>query len=134
MDADDTGGQFSAMEVTVRKGLEPPPHEHEREDESYYILEGTWTVRVGDQTLMATPGSLVFLPRGIQHSFTVDVDGARALVLCTPGGLERAFKAMSEPAGALVLPPPPQGPPPIDRMLEILGRENIHFAAPPQTR
>lgn len=41
--------------------------------------------------------SLVFLPRGVAHSFSIDGDAARALVILTPGGLEDAFRELSEP-------------------------------------
>jgi hypothetical protein len=73
----------------------------------------------------------VFLPRGIQHSFSIDAGGARALMLLTPAGLEDAFRAMSEPAGQTAgLPPAPAGPPPIPRMLEVFGAHGITFAPP----
>src|SRR5688500_8912807 len=41
-DAADTGGGCSLMEVTAWPGGEPPPHIHTREDEAFYVLDGTW--------------------------------------------------------------------------------------------
>ena len=112
-----------------RKGLEPPPHTHSREDETYYILDGRWSFDVGGEPFAAEPGTLIFLPRGVAHSFSIDGDAARALVILTPGGLEDAFRELSEPtAQAHGLPPRPDGPPPIARMDEVLGARGILFA------
>jgi quercetin dioxygenase-like cupin family protein len=131
-DSRDTDGRFALIEATVRKGLEPPPHTHSVEDETYIVLEGDWTFDCGGHTMHAGPGACVFLPRGVQHSFSIGADGARALILLTPGGLEEAFRTMSQPAGQTSgLPPVPEGPPPIARMLDVFGARGITFAPPP---
>lgn len=123
-----TNGSMAIMEVTVRKGLEPPPHTHSREDETYYVLDGRWSFDVGGEPFAAEPGALVFLPRGVAHSFSIDGDAARALVILTPGGLEDAFRELSEPTTqARGLPPRPDGPPPVARMGEVLGARGILF-------
>jgi len=127
-DSGQTNGSLSIIEVTVRKGLEPPPHTHSREDEIYYVLDGRWSFYAGGEPFAAEPGSLVYLPRGVAHSFSIDGDAARALVILTPGGLEDAFRELSEPtAQAHGLPPHPEGPPPIARMAEVLGARGILF-------
>ena len=102
----DTQGRFALIESVARKGNVPPPHIHHREDETFYVLEGEITVSVGDRTIEATPGMMVFLPRGIAHTFVVDSEQARVLVLVTPAGLEGWFKEFSVPAPAIALPPP----------------------------
>lgn len=127
----DTDGQFSLIDAVIRQGLEPPPHTHQHEDESYVILEGNITFSVGDQTFMAGPGDMVFLPRGIQHGFRLDTPQARALILINPAGLEAAFREMGEPAQAFALPPVPAGPPDIPRMLAVFGQRGVRFAPPP---
>jgi quercetin dioxygenase-like cupin family protein len=129
-DSGETDGGLAIIEVTVRKGLEPPPHTHSREDEIYYVLDGRWSFDAGGEHFAAEPGSLIFLPRGVAHSFSIDGDGARALVILTPGGLEEAFKELSEPtAQAHGLPPHPDGPPPFARMGEVLGARGILFGS-----
>lgn len=129
--SEQTNGTLAVIEVTVRKGLEPPPHTHAHEDETYYILDGRWSFEAGGQSFAAGPGALVFLPRGVQHSFSLHDDAARALMLLTPAGLEDAFRDMSEPtAQAHGLPPRPDGPPPIARMAEVFGARGITFAPP----
>jgi quercetin dioxygenase-like cupin family protein len=115
----ETAGQVSAVEAVIRKGMEPPPHTHTREDEAFFILDGTWTFRVGEGTVEATPGTWVWLPRGVTHTFAVDADGARALIFSFPGGhLEAMFRPFSEPAAELALPPVPADLP-LAAMMEL---------------
>ena len=105
----DTGGAFFLAEMSVPPGGGPPPHIHHREDESFHLLEGTLAVQVGGDTLTASPGDFVYLPRGIAHSFknTGDVN-AKALVLITPAGLENFFAEVFDPAvDRSAAPPPP---------------------------
>src|SRR5947209_19450059 len=68
----ETQGQFALMECSARKGNVPPPHIHHREDEVFYVLEGEMTFSVGDRTIKATPGTMVFLPRDVVHSFVIE--------------------------------------------------------------
>ena len=130
-DGESTDGSFALLEVTVRRGFEPPPHTHSREDETYYIQHGTFTFTVGGESIHAEPGTCVFLPRGVQHSFSVETDAARALILLTPAGLEQAFVEMSEPTDQTSgLPPMPDGPPPPARMGAAFGARGVSFAPP----
>lgn len=129
--SEESNGQFALIEATIRQGLEPPPHTHEREDELFYILEGTIRFVVGDAIVTATPGMAVFLPRGVPHGFQLQTSEARAMILCTPAGVERYFQEFSEPAGALSLPPPPTTPPDIPRLIAAGERYGIAFLPPP---
>src|SRR5215469_8357115 len=70
--AEDTQGQFALIEAVARRGDVPPPHIHHREDETFYVLEGEMTFSVGGQTIKATPGTIVSLPRDVAHSFVID--------------------------------------------------------------
>ena len=42
-------------------------HYHERCTEFYYILEGTGTMQVGDETVEVRPGSAILIPPGCPH-------------------------------------------------------------------
>jgi mannose-6-phosphate isomerase-like protein (cupin superfamily) len=88
--AEQTGGHFGLLESMVSPGFSPPLHIHHREHEAMWVIDGEVTFKCGDETLEAGPGSFVFLPRGIPHTFVIEGDTpARMLVLCTPGGFER---------------------------------------------
>jgi mannose-6-phosphate isomerase-like protein (cupin superfamily) len=46
-----------------------PPHIHHRDDEAWYVLEGTLHVRIDDQIHELSAGSGVLAPRGTVHTF-----------------------------------------------------------------
>lgn len=60
-------------------------HLHELEDEAFYVIEGSMTVHTskGDFTLKA--GDLAWGPRGLHHGYTISNEGARVLLIQTPG-------------------------------------------------
>jgi quercetin dioxygenase-like cupin family protein len=127
----DTSGQLAVFDTLIRRGLEPPPHTHSREDEAYLVLDGHLTFIVGGQTIEAGPNTFVWLPRDLQHSFACDTEQSRAIILLTPAGLEAAFQELSEPAARPELPPVPAGPPDVERLLRTFGQYGVTFAAPP---
>ena len=104
--AADTGGELTIVEVTEPPNGEAPLHVHRNEDEGFYVLEGSVTIYVGDESVEAGPGDFAWGPRGIPHRYTVGPDGCRMLFLCAPAGFEKLVIEMSEPAQALTLPPP----------------------------
>jgi len=88
---DSTGGNLSLIESHTRGGA--PWHIHTREDEYFYVIEGTIVVHVGEETYEAPPGSFVFLPRGIPHAWDVSGDGVATLLMITvPAMLEEFLK------------------------------------------
>jgi mannose-6-phosphate isomerase-like protein (cupin superfamily) len=101
-----TGGAYALMEAVAPAGSGPPLHVHHREDESFWVLEGRLTVRCGEDTFTAGPGSYVFLPRDVPHTFAVEGGvPARILSMATPGGLEGYFVTVGRPAETDGLPP-----------------------------
>lgn len=129
--AEDTQGRFALIEAVGRRDNVPPPHMHHREEETFYVLEGKMTVSVGDHTIKATPGTLVVVPRHTVHSFVIESEELRALILLTPAGMEGWFKEFSVPAPAMTLPPPEEPSySEIQRMLEVSRQYGIEFVLP----
>src|SRR6516165_5869099 len=129
--AEDTKGKFALIEAVGRKGNVPPPHIHHREEETFYVLEGEMTFSVGGQTIKVTPGTMVRLPRDVPHSFVIDSEQLRALILLTPAGLEGLFKEFSVPAPAMTLPPQAEVPyTEIQRMIEVSPRYCLEYVLP----
>jgi mannose-6-phosphate isomerase-like protein (cupin superfamily) len=60
---EETGGAVFMAELSVPPAGGPPPHIHHREDESFYVREGTLAIRMGDRTVNAAPGDFVHIPR-----------------------------------------------------------------------
>src|SRR6516164_8671454 len=128
---EETHGQFALIEAVGRRGNVPPPHIHHREDEIFYVLEGEIAVSVNERTIKVTPGTMVFLPRDVRHSFTIESERVRMLQLLTPAGLEGWFKEFSVPAPAMTLPPadePTYGE--VHKMLESALRYGLEFVLP----
>jgi quercetin dioxygenase-like cupin family protein len=88
-----TGNAFFMAEALVPPGCGTPPHIHRREQETFYMQQGTLTVQVGGETLTASPGDLVCLPRGVAHCFQNNGNlDAKFLVVAAPAGLEKFFE------------------------------------------
>jgi len=76
-----SGGTF--VEYVTRKGEEPPDHTHPTEDELFYVVEGAVTFRCGGESFDLEKGGFVFLPRGIEHGYTLQSDGPVRLIAVT---------------------------------------------------
>ena len=65
-----TGGLVTIGDARIpARTAGPAWHIHSREDEAIYVTSGVLTVEVGGQRHQAGPGSLVWLPRGVPHTF-----------------------------------------------------------------
>lgn len=99
-----TDGRLAVIEFLFPRGASPPLHTHPQ-DESYVVLDGRFTVQAAADRFDLAAGGIAVVPRGVPHSFRVDTDTARVLVLSTPAGLERLVHDGSVPASAPTLPP-----------------------------
>jgi quercetin dioxygenase-like cupin family protein len=102
-----TGDQFSLAEQVMPRGMSTPIHIQPDEDEMFYVLEGEMTFYLDGELIAGRAGALVCIPRGAAHGFRVESETARFLVLNTPAGHERWFRAAGEPARSLTLPTAP---------------------------
>ncbi|MFP5351940.1 MAG: cupin domain-containing protein [Actinomycetota bacterium] len=125
--ADETGGSLGAIIQKVTKASNPPLHVHANEDEAWLVIDGEIDFHLGDDVVRATPGTFVFAPRGLPHSFDVVTPEAQLLILVTPGGFEGMFRELGAPLGAA------EGAPPIDpaRVEEVAGRYGLEIVGPP---
>lgn len=98
-----TGGTLTAFENVVAPGDGPPLHAHEREGESWYVLEGSLRFKLGSEIRSAPAGSFVFVPAGTPHCFQNVGDApARIFVLFAPAGMEAFFDRFAGlPAGKI---------------------------------
>ncbi|HUX88812.1 MAG TPA: cupin domain-containing protein [Chloroflexota bacterium] len=101
----------AVLEYTTRKGEEPDDHTHPTEDEMFYVLAGEMTFRCADQSFDVDDGGFVFLPRGVEHGYTIRSDGpVRLLVVTSPprksgdpwggfvGDLQSSGEVVSQPS------------------------------------
>ena len=128
-----TNGALAVLEQRLPAGFAPPPHVHHNEDEAFYLLSGRILAQVGDQQIAASAGSFLWLPRDVQHGFTVSDDGpCSILIITTPSGFDRFVAEVGSPTTTTDrLPEPSQ--PDVPRLMEIAGRYGIEFPPPPAT-
>jgi mannose-6-phosphate isomerase-like protein (cupin superfamily) len=99
IDTEDThDGGFSLVEHPMPpRHLAAPVHRHSREDEYSFVLEGRMGALLGDDTVFAEAGDLVFKPRDQWHTFwNAGDEPARILEIIAPGGFEKFFDRMTE--------------------------------------
>lgn len=127
-----TGNAFAVGEFVSRPGGGPPPHIHHMEDEAFYVLEGALRGFCGDQEWEASPGSFIWLPRGIVHGFTVASEApAKVLFITAPAGFERWVAEVAEPARSLTLPPAPAAPPDVEKFVAAGNKLGLEFVRLP---
>lgn len=129
-----TGGAFFLAEVSVPPEGGPPPHIHRREDESFYLLEGTLMVQAGEKSLHVSPGDFVHVPRGTPHCFkNIGKCNARLLVTVTPAGLEKFFEETFDPAADRSAAPPPASEAMIARFVAAAPRYGLEIVPPAES-
>lgn len=87
-----TGGQFSLIEMTEPPGSGSPHQYNQVISMACYMLEGTMTLNFGDETQDFGPGSFAYLPAGTAYQ-TSNQSGApvKYLLFSTPAGLDEYF-------------------------------------------
>ena len=89
-----------SFEIHEWRGSGPATlHVHHADDEAWHVLEGELTFRYADRTQVAGPGTTVFVPAGLAHTYTA-APGARYLIILTPRlrALIDALQSDREPA------------------------------------
>jgi quercetin dioxygenase-like cupin family protein len=66
----------------------PPPHRHLKTAESFYVLEGEFTVILDGEQSRLPAGAFATVPPGVVHASSPSDEPIRFLNLFTPGGLE----------------------------------------------
>lgn len=61
-------GELNQQQVKIAKLKgEFPMHNHEAEDELFYVIEGTLFIELADKTLELAAGEFVIIPKGVDH-------------------------------------------------------------------
>jgi quercetin dioxygenase-like cupin family protein len=124
---DATDGRFALIEFLFPHLTSPPLHTHPQ-DESYIVLDGRLTVQAGSRRFELEPGATGVVPTGVAHTFRVDSETARVLVLSTPAGLDRLVLDGSTSAERPTLPPadaPRPSPDELERIFRAHGQVNV---------
>src|SRR5436309_7015409 len=120
-------GRFALIEFLFPRDALPPLHTHPQ-DESYIVQEGRLTLLAGEQRFELVDGAAAVVPMAVAHTFRVDSETARVLVLSTPAGLERMVRDGAVPASMPTLPPPDAprpAPEELDRIFADHGQVSL---------
>jgi len=94
----DTNGDLFVFESIRSNEGGPPLHYHYEQDEWWYVLQGEFLFKIGEESFTAKAGDSVFGPRMIPHAFAkVGKGEAKLLMLFQPAGkMEENFQAISD--------------------------------------
>lgn len=129
-DADQTDNSFALVETINSRGTGPPLHVHERFDRGLYVVEGEYTIVVGDKSIRARAGTWIFVPRSVPHTWRCDSAEGRILVLLVPGGSDGFFREVGEPITDRSQLPPRREPD-VERLSNVAAQYGMRFVRPP---
>lgn len=109
----------------------PLPHIHYRHDELFYVLEGSLTAYVAEQTITAPAGSCVLVSRGLVHRPANPSDQpVRFLLIFSPGGMDNFFADAS--AWQVPLQQPASDPAALAALQQFSQKYHFALAALPE--
>ena len=121
----DTEGRSTTLTQLSPPGGGPPAHSHQREDETFHVLEGEFEFLMNGEWSRLPAGATAHAARGSVHTFrNAGTTPARMLVFITPAGMEKYLEEIS----ALAMPGD------LPELLSISERYGISFPglqAPP---
>jgi quercetin dioxygenase-like cupin family protein len=119
----DTNGELAIFEQTsLSQGKGTPMHIHDEQDEVFYVMEGAYFFKVGEETFNLEKGDSIFLPRKVAHAWTQVSEKGRMTVTLQPAGkLEDFFVSM-----AALTHEPSQS-----EIAKIFAENNMRVVGPP---
>jgi quercetin dioxygenase-like cupin family protein len=80
------GDELEVLELVCDPGYGPvDPHVHDAHTDSFFILEGEVEFTIGDETVLADPGTWVAAPPGVRHGFSIPGPDRARLNVQAPG-------------------------------------------------
>jgi len=95
--ARETDGGLSVIELSMPAGGVVSEHSHPAGDETIYVLDGTFDVRIGPARASLGAGGCAFVARGTVHAFrNIGDDRGRVLLISSPSAqAQRAWIEMA---------------------------------------
>ena len=121
--SDDTADAFTMYEVATPPNGGPPLHQHLKEDETCFVLEGEYEVQCGNRRFKVGPHMVFLLPRDVPHTFrNLAKTPGRMLVICAPGGVEKFYEEISQAPAEVIADPA--------RLKKLARRHHIEILGP----
>ena len=94
--ADDSNDAYTLCLGLTPPGLGPPLHLHAFDDQTHYVVRGTYELIIGPEVTLAGSGACVHMPRFTPHTFrNAGTEPAEIVELSAPGGIDRYFEAVA---------------------------------------
>lgn len=91
----DTQGGFSLHERVAPPASRSTPHAHHAFIEAFYVVDGALSVTVEGETIAASAGTFVLVPKGATHAWANDgPTDARVLVIFAPSQTRAYFEEL----------------------------------------
>ena len=100
----ETNNAISIIDALMTAGSEPARHIHSHEDETFTIHAGEVVFFIGDKTITAQKGDIVFAPRGVAHHYKIRTSSCRLTMTMTPGNFDQYYWQLSFPYDGNELP------------------------------
>lgn len=90
--SEDTDGELVLLLDETPAGPGPPLHVHGGEEELWLVQRGHYEFQIGEKTIEAQTGDVVFGPREVPHTFRViGHEAGQLLTVFVPGGFDEFF-------------------------------------------
>ncbi len=95
-DENETNEKYSISEWWLEPNSDGAgAHQHEDNDEVFYVLEGTTSILIGDKWIDAGKGTFIRIPAKTVHDFANRTDKRTGILnFFVPGGFERNMPAV----------------------------------------
>ncbi len=125
-----TNGAMDTWFEVVPPQMGPPEHKHARYDECFWIVKGTFLIKVAGRTVKASEGAWIFVPGGVAHAFrNVGPENGHLLIESFPGGgMSKYFKEVS---AIVASGPVTSGPPDQQALQRVNEKYGIVVIGPP---
>jgi mannose-6-phosphate isomerase-like protein (cupin superfamily) len=93
----DNEGRSVIFDTLRPEKVGPPLHYHIDADEWFFVREGEFKIKAGDEIVRVKAGDSLFIPRNMPHAFVKTSEGtARLIVMHQPAGtMEEFFRTAS---------------------------------------
>lgn len=118
----DTDGELTIFEYTGHVKGGPGLHIHLKQDEIFFIVEGEYTFKTGDDIHHLKKGDTIFQPRGVPHTFAQTSDTGKMYFIELPSGtMEDFFRKLSTI----------KGQPTLEEMAKLSAEHDMKIVGPP---
>lgn len=118
----DTDGTLTVFEYRGNVKGGPPLHIHHHQDEIFFIVDGTYIFKVGEETYTLNQGDTIFLPRKVPHAFSQTSEKGRMYFMFQPSGkMEDYFRKLAAF----------QGPPTPEEGAKLFSDHGMKVVGPP---